>query len=119
MSYLYWIIYFSQSQAASAKSLVLIGQVQSQSAWVFCHNNHLKLFQPIRAQEEIIYRRLKANHKFNMEPLEIPRKLTTEYVWSGFISYIFSRIIQNRLLNTFFLAENRWNFGGKLEIKAA
>lgn len=57
----------------------LIGTLKSHGAWIFKQRNKLQIFQPVRAQEALIYQRLMASHILPSCSLENPLCLTPRY----------------------------------------
>ena len=71
--------YFSQSQGDGVQ-INLIGPLKTSGVWVGCHGNTIKIVNPHRMQETVLYHNLMANHTVESERLEQPLQLTERYI---------------------------------------
>ena len=69
-----------ESFAHNPDKFNLIGPLKSHAVWLCHRGNQLVMFQPIRAQEELIYHRLVGNHILPSVALESPISLNPQWV---------------------------------------
>ena len=69
---------FSQD-SLSAGNLQLIGCLKAHGLWVAMSKDDIIMYQPIRAQEMIIYKRLLAHHNMPTDKLDDPMVLNPRY----------------------------------------
>ena len=69
---------FSQDSVSDG-NLQLIGCVKARGLWVTMSKDDIIMYQPIRAQEIIIYKRLLANHNMPTDKLDDPIVLNPRY----------------------------------------
>ncbi|XP_063420405.1 PMS1 protein homolog 1-like [Mytilus trossulus] len=64
------------SQSQNSSHINLIGPLKTCGVWIGCHSNCLKVINPHRIQETVLYHNLMANHVVQSEKLEAPMQLT-------------------------------------------
>ncbi len=70
------------SQVPSGKTMHFIGPLNAHGVWIATEDSNLVVYQPIRAQEMIVYKRLLVHHTVPTRQLENPIVLNPRYVAS-------------------------------------
>ncbi|CAG2193109.1 PMS1 [Mytilus edulis] len=68
------------SQSQNSSHVNLIGPLKTCGVWIGCHSNCLKIINPHRIQETVLYHNLMANHIVQSEKLEPPMQLTKSHL---------------------------------------
>ncbi|XP_076094356.1 PMS1 protein homolog 1-like isoform X2 [Mytilus galloprovincialis] len=68
------------SQSQNSSHINLIGPLKTCGVWIGCHSNCLKIINPHRIQETVLYHNLMANHIVQSEKLEPPMQLTKSHL---------------------------------------
>ena len=72
----------------NCKNFKLIGPLDSGALWIGLFESDLVCFQPIRVQEELLFRKLLQTYVLQVEPLENPILLTPRLVLKAwFLSF--------------------------------
>lgn len=61
------------------KAPTLIGPLKFYNGWLCCHGNNIKVINPHRVEETIVYRQLMESHYIPATRLETPRGITERY----------------------------------------
>ena len=73
-----YIFSSSQSLPDTENTFSPIGQIKSQSLWLGVQDSDVMMLQPIRAQEELTYQELLANHILPCHPVQKQTFITKE-----------------------------------------
>ncbi|OPL21507.1 pms1 protein 1, partial [Mytilus galloprovincialis] len=68
------------SKSQNSSHINLIGPLKTCGVWIGCHSNCLKIINPHRIQETVLYHNLMANHIVQSEKLEPPMQLTKSHL---------------------------------------
>ncbi|VDH97770.1 Hypothetical predicted protein [Mytilus galloprovincialis] len=68
------------SQSQNSSHINLIGPLKTCGVWIGCHSNCLKIINPHRIQETVLYHNLMANFIVQSEKLEPPMQLTKSHL---------------------------------------
>ena len=104
------------SQLDSNSKMSLIGALKFYNGWICLHGNKVKVINPHRVEETILFRELMENHVISSTKLETPLKLDTRWEEVFTLSQI-QQICSRRLWKHLFKSMKRINERPIIEYK--